>query len=223
MDSSPPGSSVYGILQARILEWVAMPFSRGSSQPRDWTQVSCIAGRLPFDLPGSRLRWGVAQDRTKSGVGRSPRKSSERAPGLRLRTLNFILSSGEPWKDWRSQTSILGSSLRCRTWRCKMSVADRLGNLAERSSDVMRWLLSLFTLWRGASGSSERRRDSFTSHESQTLNWIQIWCIGLDLWFPWSHETWHVFESLRWNGRIAFSSATENAETFILAKKGYQF
>ena len=33
-----------GILQARILEWVAMPFSRGSSQPRDWAQVSCIAG-----------------------------------------------------------------------------------------------------------------------------------------------------------------------------------
>ena len=36
MDCSPPGFSVHGILQARILEWVAMPFSRGSSQPRDW-------------------------------------------------------------------------------------------------------------------------------------------------------------------------------------------
>ena len=44
MDYSPPGSSVHGILQARILEWVAMPFSRGSSQSRDRTQVSCIAG-----------------------------------------------------------------------------------------------------------------------------------------------------------------------------------
>ena len=40
MDCSPPGSSVHGILQARILEWVAMPSSRGSSQPRDWTHVS---------------------------------------------------------------------------------------------------------------------------------------------------------------------------------------
>ena len=37
---------VHGILQARILEWVAFPFSMGSSQPRDWTQVSCIAGRF---------------------------------------------------------------------------------------------------------------------------------------------------------------------------------
>ena len=39
MDSSPPGSSVHGILQARILEWVALPSSRRSSQPRFWTQV----------------------------------------------------------------------------------------------------------------------------------------------------------------------------------------
>ena len=40
------GSSVYGILQARILEWVAIPFFRGSSWTRDRTQVSCIAGRF---------------------------------------------------------------------------------------------------------------------------------------------------------------------------------
>ena len=43
---SLPGSSVHGILQARILEWVAVLFFRGSSQPRDWTWVSCIARRL---------------------------------------------------------------------------------------------------------------------------------------------------------------------------------
>ena len=43
MDHSPPDSSVLGILQARILEWVAMPSSRGSSQPRDQTHVSCIS------------------------------------------------------------------------------------------------------------------------------------------------------------------------------------
>ena len=43
MDCSPPGSSVHGFLQARILEWVAMPSCRGSSQPRDWTHVSYIS------------------------------------------------------------------------------------------------------------------------------------------------------------------------------------
>ena len=52
-----PGSSVHGILQAGTLEWVAMPSSRGSSQPRDQTQVFHVAGRfspseLPAMLPG---------------------------------------------------------------------------------------------------------------------------------------------------------------------------
>ena len=46
MDCSLPGSSVHGILQARILEWVAILFSRVSSWPRYWTQVSCIADRF---------------------------------------------------------------------------------------------------------------------------------------------------------------------------------
>ena len=45
VDCSPPGSSIHGILQARILEWVAISFSRGSSRPRDRNQVSRIAGR----------------------------------------------------------------------------------------------------------------------------------------------------------------------------------
>ena len=44
LDCSLPGSSVHGILQERILEWVAIPFSRGISLTRDRTQVSCIAG-----------------------------------------------------------------------------------------------------------------------------------------------------------------------------------
>ena len=42
----PMDYAAHGTLQARILEWVAFPFSRGSSQPRDWTQVSQIAGRF---------------------------------------------------------------------------------------------------------------------------------------------------------------------------------
>ena len=44
MDCGPPVSSVHGILQARILEWVTYPFSRGSPQQRNLTQVFCIAG-----------------------------------------------------------------------------------------------------------------------------------------------------------------------------------
>ena len=49
----PMDYRVHGILQARILEWVAIPFSRGSSQPRDWTQVShTAADPLPAEPPG---------------------------------------------------------------------------------------------------------------------------------------------------------------------------
>ena len=53
MDSSLPGSSWHGILQARILEWVAISFSRGFSQHRDWTPAFCIVHSLPSDLQGS--------------------------------------------------------------------------------------------------------------------------------------------------------------------------
>ena len=53
MDCSLPGFSVHGILQARILEWVTISFSRGSSRPRDRTWVSCIGGRC-FNLWATR-------------------------------------------------------------------------------------------------------------------------------------------------------------------------
>ena len=46
INCSPSASSIHGILQPRILEWVAISSSRGSSQPRDWTLVSCIASRF---------------------------------------------------------------------------------------------------------------------------------------------------------------------------------
>ena len=58
-DCSPPGSSVHGIFQARILEWIAISFSRGSSWPRNWTQVSCIAGRFFTD-------WAMREARSRA-------------------------------------------------------------------------------------------------------------------------------------------------------------
>ena len=45
MDCSLPGFSIHGIFQARVLEWFAISFSRGSFQPRDWTRVSCVVSR----------------------------------------------------------------------------------------------------------------------------------------------------------------------------------
>ena len=64
-DCSLPGSSAHGILQARTLEWVAISFSKGSSQPRDWTRVSHIGGRH-FNLLATR-EGGEIEGRRKRG------------------------------------------------------------------------------------------------------------------------------------------------------------
>ena len=56
MDCTLPGSSIHGIFQARVLERVAISFSRGSSQPKDWTWVSCIANRC-FTIWVTREPW----------------------------------------------------------------------------------------------------------------------------------------------------------------------
>ena len=62
MDCSLPGSSIHEISQARILEWIAIPFSRGSSRPRNWTHISSIAGRF-FTAwatrEAQRIFWGI--------------------------------------------------------------------------------------------------------------------------------------------------------------------
>ena len=67
VDCSPPGSSVHGISQARILEWVAISYSKGSSQPRDWTWLSCI-GR--HSVPLSRQGGPCAGDKCSTLTGK---------------------------------------------------------------------------------------------------------------------------------------------------------
>ena len=64
MDYSLPGSSGHGISQARILEWVAISFSRGSSQPIDWNCISWITGRF-FTTASQTTVHGVAKSRTR--------------------------------------------------------------------------------------------------------------------------------------------------------------
>ena len=83
LDCSPPGSSGHGILQARILEWVATSASRGSSHPRDRTCVSCITGRFSPDSsrkdPSRHLRVQSPCERAAAVSGRDP-AASPRAP-----------------------------------------------------------------------------------------------------------------------------------------------
>ena len=90
MDCSPPGSSVHGLLQARILEWVGIPFSRGSwiLRLRDWTQVYCIAGQF-FTI------WAFLYQLSHQG---SPRI---------LEWVAYPISSGSSWPRNRTRVSAL--------------------------------------------------------------------------------------------------------------------
>ena len=84
MECSPPGSSVHGISPERILEWVAMPSSRGSSQPRDWTHISCV----------SFIAGGFF---TTGPLGKP-------LLGYSWLTNNVVIVSSEEWKDSVIQT-----------------------------------------------------------------------------------------------------------------------
>ena len=84
MDCSPPGSSVHGIFQARILEQVAIPFSRGSSQPRDQTQVCSIAS---------------------NSLSSEPRRNMLRHKLIKLTKIKY------KEKDWNQQENFPGGTL----------------------------------------------------------------------------------------------------------------
>ena len=86
MDSSLPGSSVHWTSQAKILEWVAIPFSKRSSQPRDRTQVSHIAGRFFTTEPPGVLQW-----RTDTGtLSSSPQVCGFHSASLLVLSLCFF-------------------------------------------------------------------------------------------------------------------------------------
>ena len=98
----PMDYTVHGILQARILEWVAFPFSRGSSQPRDQTQVSALqsalqAGSLPAEPQGKPKNTGVGSlsaDLPDPGI--EPGSSALQADSLQTEL------SGKPIVDFKS-------------------------------------------------------------------------------------------------------------------------
>ena len=99
MDCSPPGSSIHGILQARILEWVAISFSRGSSQCKNQTRVSHIASRgfLTSEPPGKPKRHSLISDldlalcHTASNLGKNS-LSCTLVKTFKLINIKFLVS-----------------------------------------------------------------------------------------------------------------------------------
>ena len=122
MDCSPPGSSVHGILQARILESVAIPFSRGSSQLRDWTRVSYIADRFfTTEPPGERGQRAMLKEATEMH-SRKPR----------------------PWGVLRTKDPVLGV---CSVLFNKMGFLEFLFVFGGAVFPLLHWLFSSCCEW----------------------------------------------------------------------------
>ena len=106
MDCSLPGFSVHGISQARILEWVAISFSRGSSQPRDRTQVSCIAGRC-FTLcttSEAKYRIHTLSKRKDTHIKSHAKKQKQKQKTFRLKYVKQNKTSDKNCKSKFLQT-----------------------------------------------------------------------------------------------------------------------
>ena len=141
MDCSRPGSSAHGISQARALEWVAIPFSRGSSWPRDWTWVCCISGRF-FTLwatvvggemvGGPKTRGVKPDDRTMEPSAEHRWRLGEKISPHDLR--------GSPWFDhhvyWSRRFWILPESLFFLRITMRWNVSHlKLGGLVQTMSE----------------------------------------------------------------------------------------
>ena len=122
IDCHPPGSSVHGMLQARILEWVAIPFSRGSSWPRDQNSVSCTVGRF-FTI------WATNWERLKDSHFFLRRKQSHQQQYI-WSAAQLIMSMFRQKKTWtvpshRRGRSGVGFSLPGGGLKSEFTLRDR--------------------------------------------------------------------------------------------------
>ena len=104
---SPPGFSVHGILQARILEWIAIPFSRVSSRPRNQTLVSCIAGRF-FTVwtTGNKTMEMVIRPVAESDGGEGERDEQVEYTGVLETTLYEIIVEDTSLHIWPDPSAV---------------------------------------------------------------------------------------------------------------------
>ena len=111
MDCSPPGSSVHGVLQARILEWVAVPSSRGIFPTQGSNRVSCIAGRFFTEPPGEPHRGKENSFHRKL----DSRSALDGLLSFPLKKMGIILDwGGGGWSKQREMQSALEQALKLK-------------------------------------------------------------------------------------------------------------
>ena len=122
MDCSPPGSSVHVILQERILRWITILFSRGSSWPRDWNQVSYIAGRHYHPSHQYCPKWygklsdGFEQQVSQVALVEKKRKEKKNPPAnAGDKTYSNILAWRSPMNRGAWGSTIYGVA---QSWTC---------------------------------------------------------------------------------------------------------
>ena len=166
---------VYGILQARILKWVAIPFSRGSSWPRNQTQVSCIADRFftPEPLGKIHAAKSAAKSLQSCPTLCDPMDCSlpgSPVPGiLQARTLEWVaISSSNAWK-WKVKVKLLSRVwLLATPWTAAYQAPPSMGfSRQEYWSGVPLYRISFF----------EKILDyRLVPNSKECLNiWLQIW------------------------------------------------
>ena len=132
MDCSPPGSSICRILQARILEWIAIPFSKRSSWPRDQTHVSCVADRF-FTACHTREAHSLCLCYEKlstllKDLSFLHLHLSEETPGIPAMRLIGLNPSWEHQDEVRTLERWECKREKMRDWRKGTSEGDSLGN-----------------------------------------------------------------------------------------------
>ena len=122
-DCNPPGSSVHGILQARILEWAAISFSRESSQPRDWTSLSCIGRQILYcwttrEAPELVIIWALYLLLPPDICGWPEGTVFLAVPQVRRHSLRSRDLSKILWPQWILRLLLESRPPKCHMWSC---------------------------------------------------------------------------------------------------------
>ena len=166
MDCSLPGSSVHGLFQARVLEWVAISFSRRSSWPRDLTWVSRIVGRRFSVWATKEVRAGLPQ--TKKLPGREYNPTHQQIIGLKLLLSKVLPSRARP--SFSHHQSLPSESLHKPHTSCIKKGRQKKQEEPQSPVKIQNHITKVNTKW-GRDRQPSRKRIQNKDSESDSGSW----------------------------------------------------